>query len=56
MTNLMVAHLAFKAEEDPDVALYAFKKHITVQVSLYPNSCSLKYETRVRRPPIKLRS
>lgn len=36
MTNLMVSHLAFKAEEDPDVAQYAFKKDITIQVGLEP--------------------
>lgn len=34
MNNLMISNLAFKAEEDPDVASYAFHKHVTVQVSI----------------------
>ena len=36
MSNLMISHLAFKAEEDPDVALYAFPKHVNVQVGAAP--------------------
>ena len=33
MNNLMISNLAFKAEEDPDVASFAFHKHVNVQVS-----------------------
>ena len=34
LTNMMISHLAFRAEEDPDVARYAFHKSIHVQVGI----------------------